>query len=231
MTIGLAVRLFLDLVMAVLLLCALAYRATGAAAHEWIGAAAAVLFAAHNVLNWRWYRNIFRGRYDFRRVLNTAVNLLLLAAMATLTLSGVLLSRTVFAFLGFGGGMSIRQAHTAAAWWMLVLTAIHVGMHYEMITAAVRRMVKITGESRLRTIALRTLTALIAVYGVYASFDREMGAKLFLGYSFDYWDPGRPAVLFFSHNLVIMGVFVCAAHYFCKWLACRGRRRNGGPKD
>jgi hypothetical protein len=47
------------------------------------------------------------------------------------------------------------------------------------------------------------------VYKVYASFDREMGAKLFLGYSFGFWAPDRPAILFFSHNLAIMGVYLC----------------------
>jgi hypothetical protein len=56
---------------------------------------------------------------------------------------------------------------------------------------------------------------------VYASFDREMGAKLFLGYSFDFWNPDRPAVLFFTSNLAIMGVYVCITYYALKLLAYR----------
>jgi hypothetical protein len=223
MPLRLAVKLVIDLAMTVFLLCALAYRIIGDVAHEWIGIAMTALFVAHNAVNWRWYRGIFTGKYGFRHILNTAVNLLLLAMMATFVTSGALLSRTVFAFMGFGGGMQIRLIHTSAAYWGLILIAVHVGTHWEMIMAAIRRIAKITETSRVRTIALRVITVLVVVYGVYASFDRGMGAKLFLGYSFDFWHPGRPAILFFSHNLAIMGIYVCATHYFLKWLACRSR--------
>ena len=225
MSSGLAIRLVIDLAMTVLLLFALGYRITGDVAHEWTCVAVTALFIAHNAVNWRWYRSIFKGKYDFRRVLNTVVNLLLLAMMAALVISGALLSRTVFAFMGFSGEMQIRLIHTSAAYWGLILIGVHVGMHWEMIMAAMLRMTKITEASMVRTIALRIATAMVVVYGVYASFDREMGAKLFLGYSFDFWHPDRPAILFFSHNLAIMGIYVCATHYLMKWFAYRNRSR------
>jgi hypothetical protein len=205
----------------------MAYRITGDAPHEWIGVVVSVLFVVHNAVNWRWHRGLFRGKYDFRRILNTAVNMLLLVTMATMVISGVPLSRTIFAFMGFIGGMGVRQAHTIAAYWGLILIAIHLGMHWEMIMAAMRRMMKITKPNRLRTMALRVIATLICVYGVYVSFDREMGAKLFLGYSFDFWNPDRPAVLFFTSNLAIMGVYVCATHYALKLLTHRRKLTVG----
>jgi hypothetical protein len=207
--------------MTALLLFAMAYRITGDAPHEWIGVAVFILFVVHNVINWRWYRGLFRGKYDFRRMVNTAVNLLLLATMMMLVISGVLLSRTVFAFMGFSGGMGVRQAHTTAAYWGLILIAVHLGMHWDMIMAVMRRMTKSAGTSSVWTIIMRAVTALIVIYGVYASFDREMGAKLFLGYSFDFWNPDRPAFLFFTSNLAIMGVYVCVTYYALKLLAYR----------
>lgn len=48
-------KMGLDLVMTVLLLCQMAYMLIGEAAHEWMGAAMFVLFLLHHVLNWRWY--------------------------------------------------------------------------------------------------------------------------------------------------------------------------------
>jgi hypothetical protein len=226
---GLAIRLVIDLAMTCLLLFSMAYRITGDAPHEWIGVVFSALFVVHNAVSWRWYRGILRGKYDFRRILNTVVNALLLVIMATLVISGALLSRTIFAFMGFSGGMGVRQAHTSVAYWGLILIAVHVGMHWEMIMAAMRRMMRITEPNRLRTMVLRVITALIFAYGVYASFDREMGAKLFLGYSFDFWNPDRPAVLFFTSNLAIMGVYVCATHYALKLLAHR-RKLTGGAQ-
>jgi hypothetical protein len=229
MSLSLTLRLIIDLAMTILLLYALAYRISGDVAHERIGVAVITLFIVHNAVNWRWYRNIFRGKYDLRRILNTAVNLLLLATMATLVISGILLSRKVFAFMGFDGGMRTRQAHTITAYWGLILISVHVGMHWDMIMAAMHRMMKIKEPNRLRTIMLRIVSALIFVYGVYASFDRGMGAKLFLGYSFDFWNSDRPAVLFFTSNLAIMGVYVCVTHYTLKLLTYR-RKLTGGTQ-
>jgi hypothetical protein len=217
----LALRLVIDLAVTILLLYAMAYRISGDVAHEWIGVAMTVLFIAHNAVNWRWYRGIFMGKYDFRRVLNTAVNLFLLATMAVLITSGALLSRTVFAFMGFSGEMQIRQIHTFAAYWGLILIAVHAGMHWEMIMAAMRRMTKITEARLIWAIIMRAVTVLIVIYGIYASFDREMGAKLFLGYSFDFWDLDRPVFLFFTSNLAIMGIYVCVTYYMLKLLAYR----------
>jgi hypothetical protein len=234
MSLGLAIRLVIDSVMTVLLLSAMACRITGDAPHEWIGVAVFVLFVVHNAVNWRWYRGLFRGKYDFRRVFNTAVNMLLLVVIATLAISGVQLSRTIFAFAGFSGAMRVRQAHTVAAYWGLILIAVHIGTHWEMIMAAMLRMMGITKPNRARTMVLRAITALIFAYGVYASFDREMGAKLFLGYSFDFWDPDRPAAGFFTSTLAIMGVYVLATHYALKLLARRKKptgRRQGASTD
>jgi hypothetical protein len=214
-------RLILDFAMTILILFAMAYRITGDVAHEWIGIAVTLLFIVHNAINWRWYRVLFKGKYDVKRAINTLVNLLLFVAMTVLVISGVMLSRTVFSFMGFDSGMQIRQIHTSTAYWGLILVAVHIGMHWEMIVAAMRRMMKITEPSRLRTIMLRIVTALIFVYGVYASFDREMGAKLFLGYSFDFWNPDRPAVFFFTSNLAIMEIYICLTYYALKWLAHR----------
>jgi hypothetical protein len=100
-------------------------------------------------------------------------------------------------------------------------------MHWAMIMAAVCRMAKITERSRNRTIALRVAAALVVVYGVYASFDREMGAKLFMGYSFDFWDSNRLVILFFSHNLAIMGVYVSVTYYALKLPAYRQALKQG----
>ena len=44
-------KMGLDLVMIVLLLCQMAYMLIGEAAHEWMGTAMFVLFLLHHVLN------------------------------------------------------------------------------------------------------------------------------------------------------------------------------------
>ena len=47
-------KMGIDLVMMILLLCQMAYMLIAETAHEWMGAAMFVLFILHHVLNWRW---------------------------------------------------------------------------------------------------------------------------------------------------------------------------------
>ena len=54
------IKMEIDLLMTVLLLCLMAYQITGEALHEWFGAGMLLLFIAHNILNIRWYGNLFR---------------------------------------------------------------------------------------------------------------------------------------------------------------------------
>jgi hypothetical protein len=209
----LAARLILDIAFTVLLLCALMYRATGDIAHEWIGVAVCAVGIAHNVLNGKWYKNIFKGTYNLRRSVLTAVNLLLALAFALLLITGLLHSRTVLAFLRLPGGMMGRQIHTTAAYWCLPLIGAHLGLNWGVIVNAFRKMTKTNRENRPRKIIICVLALSLAAFGVWSSFDRDMFSKLFLGFSFDYWPEERPAILFFAVNLSLMGVYVFITYY------------------
>jgi hypothetical protein len=186
------------------------YRVTGDTAHEWIGVFVFAVCITHNALNWKWYKTIFKGPYNFRRSVMTAINLLLVLAMTTLVITGLLHSRTVLAFLHLPGDMLIRQIHTSAAYWCLPLIGAHLGLNWRTILNAFRKMTRI---SRKRKIVIRVFVLVIAAFGVWSSFDRDIFSKLFLGFSFDYWPEERPAVVFFAVNLSIMGVYVFVTYY------------------
>jgi hypothetical protein len=223
-----AARLIINFAMTVLLLCAYAYRIIGDVAHEWIGIAVFASFVVHNAINWRWYKSVFKGKYTLRRTIVVIVNVMLVFTMTTLLVTGLLQSRTVLAFLHLPGDMLLRQAHTTAAYWGLPLIGVHVGLHWEMIMNWFGKMTHVSGSSIMRKVTLRAISVMIVIYGVYASFDRDMGAKLFLGYSFDYWNPDRPAILFFTSNMAIMGVYVFATYYALKLFASRQKVKNDG---
>jgi hypothetical protein len=223
----LAARLIVDFAMTVLLSCAYAYRIIGDVAHEWIGISVFASFIVHNAINWRWYKNIFKGKYTLRRTIAAIVNITLTFTIATLLVTGLLQSRTVLAFLHLPGDMLLRQAHTTAAYWGLPLIGVHVGLHWEMIMNGFGKMARVGASNLTRRVTLRAISVMIVIYGIYASFDRDMGSKLFLGYSFDYWNPDRSAILFFTSNLAIMGVYVFVIHYALKLLTYR-RKPTGG---
>jgi hypothetical protein len=201
----------IDLAMTILLLCAYAYRITGDATHEWIGVSVFALFIAHNAINRRWYKTIFRGKYTPRRIVMTTVNIALVFIIATLIVTGLTQSRTALVFLHLPGGMGLRLIHTTAAYWGLPLIGVHVGLHWGMF-------IRFIGRKYFIIIIARIFAVLFAAFGVWSSFDRDMFSKLFLGFSFDYWPEERPGMLFFMVTLSIMAVYIFAAYYVVKWL-------------
>ena len=95
------------------------------------GAAMFLLFILHHGLNWRWYPRLAKGRYTPLRVIQTIVNFLVLASMAGLMVSGIILSREVFAFLPISGGMGFaRILHMLSAYWGFILMSTHLGLHW-----------------------------------------------------------------------------------------------------
>ena len=93
-------RLILEGVAAGLLLAALAYNWLDNTAHEIIGTAMFALLATHIVFNRRWFAGLERMRWERRCLLTRTVNLALLLTMLALLVTSVIISQTVFSFLG-----------------------------------------------------------------------------------------------------------------------------------
>ena len=141
------IKIGIDFLMTVLLLLLMAYHVVGETLHEWFGAAMLVLFIAHNILNIKWYKNLFHGKYKPVRILGTTLNLVVLAALLSLGYSGIVMSRHLFAFLPINRGMALaRVMHLAGSYWGFVLISLHLGLHWGMIIGMFR---KLTGGKKL----------------------------------------------------------------------------------
>ena len=128
-----------------------------------------VLFIFHHLLNRNWYSNLFRGKYTPLRILQTAADVLLLAAMIGLMVSGIILSRVVFDFLPISGGMGFaRTLHMLALYWGLPAHESASGASLGMIMGMFRKAASIEHPSRIRTWILRVLAVGLCAYGIYA---------------------------------------------------------------
>ncbi len=144
-------KMGIDLVMTVLLLCQMAYMLVGETVHEYLGTAMFVLFILHHLLNRNWYRSLKKGRYGAVRILQTAVNALVLLCMLGLMVSGVILSREVFAFLPIQGGMGFaRILHMLASYWGFVLMSVHLGLHWGMVMGMQSRRARLCRKRKAR---------------------------------------------------------------------------------
>lgn len=111
------IRLVIDLAMTVLMLVAMAYQITGNTIHELVGALLCLLFITHNILNRRWYKTIFKGKHNVRRILSIVVNLLFLVSMAVVMISAVPISRDIIPFIPINNDMILLQIHVMTSYW------------------------------------------------------------------------------------------------------------------
>lgn len=121
--------------------------------------------------------------------------------------SGVLVSRHLYTFLSIQGYASIaRSLHMLGAYWNFVLMSLHLGLHWSIVLAPLRRV------SQGKMILLRTAGTAIAILGVFVFFRRGIGPYLLGQIQFAFFDFEEPLFFFFLDYLTIMGLFIWVGH-------------------
>lgn len=113
-------KLCIDIGMLVITLLLMASERTGIVLHMFLGAALFVLVVAHNILNLAWWAGIGKGTYSRTRWMRTIWNVLLLIDFLLVMISGIL----------YAVGL-----HRITALLFLILTVIHIGVHWKKASA------------------------------------------------------------------------------------------------
>lgn len=208
-----------DILMAALLPVLMAYSLIGERIHEWTGIAMFALFICHNGLNWKWYRNLFRGKYNGVRVLGTTINILIFILMLALMVSGISMSRHAVPFLAVQGSASLaRSVHLVASYWCYVLTSVHLGLHGAMIMGMLRKAFHMEKTSRTRSIVLRVFVVLLSGYGIHSFVQRSFSEYMLMRSEFVFFDFSEPLIFFYLDYLAIMALFAFVGYYAVKLL-------------
>ena len=113
-------KLCIDIGMLVIPFLLLASERTGIVLHMFLGAALFVLVVAHNILNLAWWAGIGKGTYSRTRWMRTIWNVLLLIDFLLVMISGILYAASL---------------HRITALLFLILTVIHIRVHWKKASA------------------------------------------------------------------------------------------------
>jgi hypothetical protein len=218
-------KIAIDFFLTVGLLLLMAYELIGESVHEWVGTGMLLLCTIHHIINRNWISHLQKGKYTTFRILQTIVTAFTFLSIVGLMISGIILSRHVFDFLPKSDGQSLaRTLHMLCAYWGFVLMSVHMGLHLNRLMGVTRKVLHISKPSVPRTIFLRTTCLLIAAYGIYAFFQRQISSYLFLQNEFVFFDFNESLTVFFADNLAIMGLFACIGYYVSKLLQSQSQR-------
>lgn len=143
--------------------------------HEWIGLSLFLLFVLHTAFNFRWYLALFKGKYTAFRIVQTALNLLLLIFMIGCIISSLILSKNVFSWMHIPSSQFGRGLHLLSTAWAFVLSSLHLGWHFRFLSEKYHSKAK-----RSVLFALKFLLLAFAVYGLVVFVQRSFYEELFL---------------------------------------------------
>lgn len=220
-----ALKMAVDLAMTVLFLGQMGYHMTDNRMHEWTGVTLLLLFVLHHALNIGWHRALRRGRYTPQRVLLTVTNVLLTAAMLTVAVSAVLVSRNVFGFLGLRMRALGRRIHMPATMWFFVCMSLHVGLHLPAMLAALRRRYPWLQTKAAEWIARAAALAVFA-YGGYEFISRGLYMEMLMLREFAFLDYGESLGTFFTAYLAIAAAGALISYSISQAIRLAGRKKG-----
>ena len=214
-------KIAVDVLMTLALLFLMPYELIGEAVHEWIGAGMFLLFILHHILNRKWTGNLTKGNIHRTGSSRPLLAVLVLICILGSMISGIILSRYVFAFLDISGLSSPCQGDP----YDLCLLGIcsDVPPFRDPIGGSCWEWGKkiFQKPSRARTWILRLAGIAIAVYGLYAFVKRDILSYLLMQVQYVFFDFEEPVMFFILDYMAAMGVFVFIGYYLWKGLTAK----------
>lgn len=139
------INFLLDVVLTIIYLIIMEPLLTGITLHEWIGLGVGVAFIIHILLHWKWVveatKRIF-SKFPTKAKLNYVLDFLLLIGSIFILLSSFAIAKTIdFSWVGLGGySFTWFQIHVGASFLVLLVIAIHIGLHWQWTVSAFRKI-------------------------------------------------------------------------------------------
>ena len=205
------IKMIIDIAITLLMIVCMSGLMAGDLLHEVFGSAILVLYLTHNILNWKWYANIFKGKYSAVRSVWKVINILSFVFLIAQGISGIVLSNYVFTFLNIESGFSLtRKVHLACGYWSLIFVSLHLEFHWSMIAAKVG-LNKIKSKSFIWLV--RIIVFIICIFGVYSFISNKLWLYMFLVNHFAFFDFEKPMALFYMEYVCIMILFATVGFY------------------
>ena len=206
-------KILIDLFMTIALLLLMLFQITGQQVHEYLGIMMLVLFLGHNVLNWKWYRHLFKGKYKLYRCIQTILNIGILMMMLGLGYSGMVMAQ--YLPFSISGSMSlVRRLHLACSYWGFVLMSMHLGMHLRQIVHMFKKYMY------LKNNILKLVMIIISLCGIYCFIQNNMISYMLLINEFVFFDFEKNTFIVLLEYLSMMilwiniGYFITNIHNF-----------------
>ncbi len=189
------IRIIIDVVMYIFFIVLMGHHITGNLIHEILGTGIIILFIIHNLLNIKFYKTVFKGKYNLRRMLLTIIDALLLLSMIGIIVSSMIISNDVFAFFNIQTTSFGLKLHMISTSWGFMVMSIHLGLHLNSLINKINKKMKRSTFEYLYYLVFY----MFLVYGVYSLIKLNILSDMFLLNPFKAYVFDEKQVVFYLH--------------------------------
>lgn len=211
-------KIMIDIAMTILFIFIMGYHQTGAFVHEWLGIILAVLFLLHNLLNWKWYSTIPKGKYSMQRTVRLVINMTLLIAFVGAMASGIMMSKHIFEFLNLQTTMFARRLHMLSTSWSFVLMSIHLGLHWSMVIVSLKKHL-------VKKWIIQVLSLACVSFGCYVFVEKQFWNEMFLLVDFVFLNYQESLIVFLFKQIALMTPFILLGYLMIKYRSIHQRKK------
>lgn len=201
-------RLIVDVVMYIFFIILMGHHITENLVHEILGTGIIVLFLIHNLLNIKFYKVIFKGKYNLKRVFLTLIDILLLFCMIGIIVSSIIISNDVFTFLNIHTTSFGLKLHMLSTSWGFILMSIHLGLHLNSLINKINKKMKSSTFEYIYYLVF----ILILIYGIFSFIKLNFISDMFLLNPFKVYDFDESPLIFYLH-VITSSLFIVLTIY------------------
>ena len=124
------IKIAVDILMlALLIFLANRRNGMGLLLHAVLGIAEFVLFALHHLLNVQWYKILFKGKWNSKRIFLSLTDTVLMAAMILMMISSFEISGLIFEWDFFPVRFVWKNIHSVCSSTLFMITSFHLALH------------------------------------------------------------------------------------------------------
>ena len=188
-------KITIDILMYILFIILMGHHITENIIHEILGVALFVLFLIHHILNIKYYKTIFKGKYTYKKTVILIIDLLLIISMLGMIISAINISSEVLSFLNIPSKIWGRKLHMLSTSWGFVFMNIHVGLHLNVLINKMNKKIK---DNTFEYVYF-LLLVLLVIYGIYSFIKLNVISDMFLLNAFKYYDFNESPIVFYLH--------------------------------
>ena len=189
-------RIIIDVLMYIIFIVLMGHHITENKIHEILGIVMFILFIIHNLLNIKFYKTIFKGKYNLKRLFLTSIDVLLLICFIGTIISSINISSDVFNSLKIQTKSWGLKLHMLSTSWGFIMMSIHLGLHLNQLLNKINTKMK---KSTFEYIYYLLFVVLI-IYGIYSFIKQNYISDMFVLSPFKAYNFDESPIVFYLHT-------------------------------